>query len=156
MRNGVFKVHNDACLHVLCFELIYSHLFCRDYRKYVWQPSFEICNWENWRTAKKSCVYKRTVSLRERKTTMSQKSMQWQNFKSWWKNPNNNCIDQLETRNKELETVMKAEEYVPVETKGYRLISKTKNISANSTKNYHTRKVFNWLILFNFKTPVFE
>lgn len=51
---------------------------------------------------------------------------------------------------------MKAEEYVPVETKGYRLISKTMNISANSTKNYHTRKVFNWLILFNFKTPVFE
>lgn len=51
---------------------------------------------------------------------------------------------------------MKAEEYVPVETKGYRLIFKTKNISANSTKNYHTRKVFNWLILFNFKTPVFE
>uniref|UniRef100_A0A8W8JD15 C1q domain-containing protein n=1 Tax=Magallana gigas TaxID=29159 RepID=A0A8W8JD15_MAGGI len=51
----------------------------------------------------------------------------------------NNRIAQLETRIKELETVKKAEEYVPVGTKGYTSISKMENISANSTENY-TRK----------------
>lgn len=51
----------------------------------------------------------------------------------------NNRIAQLETRVKELETVKKAEEYVPVGTKGYTSISKMENISANSTENY-TRK----------------
>lgn len=48
----------------------------------------------------------------------------------------NNRIAQLEKRIKELETVVKAEEYAPVETKGYTLLSKTKDFPANSTDHF--------------------
>lgn len=48
----------------------------------------------------------------------------------------NNRIAQLEKRIKELETVKKA---APVETKGYTLLSKTKDFLANSTDHF-TRK----------------
>lgn len=51
----------------------------------------------------------------------------------------NNRIAQLEKRIKELETVVKTEEYAPVETKGYTLLSKTKDFPANSTDHF-TRK----------------
>lgn len=51
----------------------------------------------------------------------------------------NNRIAQLETRIKELENVIKAEENAPIETKGYTFLSKIKDISVNSTENY-TRK----------------
>lgn len=54
----------------------------------------------------------------------------------------NNRIAQLETRIKELENVIKAEENAPIETKGYTLFSNIKEMSANSTENFTRKGIF--------------